>query len=90
MQPKLPKDPGCERKLKDKDYEMNLQDVYFENFENAIKKYGYRGQVTEKHFQAVSLDRKYLRTSDLSSYTSRISLYFNSDLAMIQDKGKFM
>ncbi len=46
--------------------------------------------MTEKHFSAVSLDRKYLRTADLKSYTSRISLYFNSDLVMIQDKGKFM
>jgi hypothetical protein len=37
------KDPGCERKLKNLDYEMNFQDINFENFLNSLKKYGYSG-----------------------------------------------
>jgi hypothetical protein len=56
------KDPVCERKLKNLDYEMNFQDINFENFQNSLKKYGYSGQVNEKQFKEVQLDKKYLKS----------------------------
>ena len=42
-EPRKLKEAACERKLKDKDYEMKFQDIFYDNFENSIKKYGYSG-----------------------------------------------
>ena len=53
-----------------------------------IKKYGFIGYVNDAQFKAVSLD-KYIKTKDLSDPNSRLSLYFNSELVSIKDKGEF-
>lgn len=58
-------DPPSEKKLKEKDSEMKYDQVPYEEFENAIKKYGYLGRVAQKHFDEVKLTKKCLKQDDL-------------------------
>jgi hypothetical protein len=58
---------------------MKLQNINYQEFEYLIKKYGYKGIVKSKQFTEAGLDKKLFKQSDLSTLTSRISCYFNSD-----------
>ena len=59
------------------------------HFEYLVKKYGFKGICKEKQFAASNLNKKFLRTQDLTNHTTRISAYFNSELVMVEDQTKF-
>lgn len=54
-----------------------------------IKKYGYTGILKMKQFQEAGLSKTIFKQSDLSSLTTRISFYFNSEQVMYQENAQY-
>lgn len=68
---------------------MSLCSLQYEDFENQIKRYGYIGTVTQQHMDEVKLTKRFLKNNELKENQSRQAQYFNSDLIMVKDTGKW-
>ena len=96
FQMKMPKYDGAlvvdkhvENKLHQKEREIPLKELEYDDFENNIKKYGYIGTVTVQHMDEVKLTKRFLKNNELADNKTRISKYFNSDLIHVKDRGKW-
>ena len=68
---------------------MGLSSLQYEDFENQIKRYGYIGTVTQKHMDEVKLTKRFLKNNELKDNFTRQAQYFNSDLIMVKEQGKW-